>query len=72
MKKTNKFNLIQKYFPPSLRKSFDCPFEIISKLKAFTISTFKWSEISSYKYKFKQILKKIGQPKTVDPSFVFR
>jgi hypothetical protein len=29
-------------------------------------------KIPSYKYKFKQIFKKIGQPKDFDPSFVFR
>jgi hypothetical protein len=28
------------------------------------------NENSSYKYKFKQMFKKIGQPKTVDPSDV--
>ena len=46
--------------------------EIIIELKQFTISSFKWMKIPSYKYKFKQIFKKIGQPKAVDPSDVFR
>jgi hypothetical protein len=42
------------------------------ELKTFTISSFKWMKIQSYKYKFKQIFKKIGQPKAFDPSYVFR
>ena len=29
-------------------------------------------KIQSYKYKFKQIFKKTGQPKAFDPSYVFR
>ena len=29
-------------------------------------------KISSYKYNFKQIFNKIGQPKAFDPSYVFR
>jgi hypothetical protein len=28
-------------------------------------------KIPSYKYKFKQIFKKIAQPKAFDPSYVF-
>jgi hypothetical protein len=71
VKKTNIFNLIQKYNPP-LRKSYGRPFDIIIELKTFTISLFKWMKIPSYKYNFKQIFKKIGQPKAFDPSYVFR
>jgi len=41
-------------------------FEIIIELKKFSISSFKWMKnIPSYKYKFKQIFKKIGQTKAL-------
>ena len=46
--------------PPISRNSHDRHFEIIIELKKFTISSFK---IPSYKNKFKQMFKKIGQVK---------
>ena len=67
-KKTKRFNLIQKY--PFL-KIVCRHFEVIIELKKFTISSFKSMKIPSYKYKFKQILKKIGQAKALDLSYVF-
>jgi hypothetical protein len=43
--------------------SYGRHFEIIIDLKKFTISSFKWMKIPSYKNKFKQRFKKIGQVK---------
>ena len=51
---------------PSPQKSHGRYFEIIIELKKFTITSFKWMKIPSYRYKFKQIVKKIGQSKAFD------
>ena len=48
-----------------------CHFEIIIEKKTFTISSFKRMKIPLYKYKFRQIFKKIGQTKALYLSYVF-
>ena len=53
------------------RKSYGRHFEIIIELTKFTISSFKWMQIPSHKYKFKQIFKKICQTKALYLSYVF-